>query len=69
MTRRSTIIGIIGIINLSNPDQGNVCKITSSAPLKGQEITNGLLAVWADSQAKHDLNKCVGEVIKLVLRT
>ncbi len=59
----------MGIINLSNPDQGIICKITSSAHLTGQEITNGLLNVSTDSrQPKHDSNKRVGEVIKLVLR-
>ena len=59
----------MGIIILSNPDQDIVFKITSSTPLKGYEVTNGLLHVLTDSrQLKHDVNKCVGQVIKLVLR-
>ena len=64
-----SISEIIGIINLSNPDQGIVCKITSSAHLIGREITNSLPTVSTDlRQPKDDLNKCIGKVFKLDLR-
>ena len=66
---RSTSGETMGVINLSNPDQGIVFKITSSTPLKGHEITSGLLHASTNSrQLKHDANKCVRQVIKLVLR-